>query len=146
VAFRSGFERGRARLAGNAHPLPALPPPSMPELATLQTLGGGREDCRWVSADEPTGGRGLKPVNVFDGYGVEAEENGVRYLSFRNPGGAPQAYFAIDRFHGFTARGLEVEVEVLAGAEETSVRIDYDSADRSVRLAPQVPGAFKATA
>jgi GT2 family glycosyltransferase len=146
AAFASGFERGRARLAGNGHPLPAQPLPSPQELATLQVLCGGREDCCWVPADEPAGGRGLKPVNVFDGYGIEAEENGVRYLSFRNPGGAPQAYFAIDRFHSFTARSLEVEVDVLAGAGETSVRIDYDSTDRSVRLAPQVPGAFKATA
>jgi GT2 family glycosyltransferase len=145
AAFASGFERGRARFAANGEPLPALPPPSTQELASLKVFTGGREDCRWVAADQPAGD-GLKPVNVFDGYGIEAEENGVRYLSFRNPWGAPQAYFAIDRFHGFTARSVEVEVDILADAEKTNVRVDYDSTDRSVRLAPQVPGAFKATA
>jgi GT2 family glycosyltransferase len=144
AAFASGHDRGLRRFAGNGYVFPALRPPGIQELATLQVLVGGRENCRWVVSDDPANA-GLTPVNVFDGYGLEAEEDGIRYLSFRNPGGAPQAYFAIDRFHDFTARRVEIEVEVLAGAHEASIRVDYDSTDRAVRLAPQVPGAFKAT-
>ena len=146
AAFASGFEQGRARFAEKGHRLPARPQPSIHELRTLQVLASGREDCRWAAdSEEPAGVGGLKPLNVFDGYGVEAEENGVRCLSFRNPAGAPQAYFAIDRFHGFTARRLDMEVDILAGPEGTSVRVEYDSTDRSVRRAPNLPGAFKAT-
>jgi GT2 family glycosyltransferase len=146
AAFASGFERGRARFVGNGHQLPALPRPATHELTTLEALAGGREDCRWAADDEPGGVGGLQPVNVFDGYGVAVEENGARCLSFRNPAGAPQAYFAIDRFHSFTERMVEIEIDVLAGAPQTSVRVEYDSTDRSVRLARNVPGAFKSTA
>jgi GT2 family glycosyltransferase len=146
AAFASGLERGLARFAGKGHQLPALPRPSIHELPMLQVLAGGRDDCGWAAdPDEPIGVGGLKPVNVFDGYGVDAEENGIRCLSFRNPGGAPQAYFAIDRFHGLTERTLDIEFDILRGPEGTSVRVEYDSTDRSVRRAPDVPGAFKET-
>jgi GT2 family glycosyltransferase len=146
AAFASGIRRGRARFTANRHQLPELRRPSTRESPTLEALAGGREDCCWAAEDQPGGLGGLQPVNVFDGYALVVEQNGTRCLSFQNPDGAPQAYFAIDRFHSFTERPVEIEIDVLAGAAETRARVEYDSTDRSVRLVADAPGAFKATA
>jgi GT2 family glycosyltransferase len=111
---------------------------------TLAVFASER-DCCWVAAQTRAQVGGLEPVNVFDGYGVPARRNGLECLSFHNPYSASQAYFAIDRAHGFTRRGIEVEMEVFVGAEGGAVRLEYDSTDLSVWIPPHVRGAFKAT-
>ena len=63
-------------------------------------------------------------------------------LRFRNPEGAPFAYFRVpEAFHN-TSEPVRIEVVVYAD-KPAELWIEYDSRDESVRVADNPPGAFK---
>ncbi len=94
-------------------------------------------------SDVPEGG--LRAVAIFDGALQDDTVGSESCVAATNPGGSAQIYFALDRPHPFALRPLRFRVEVLAD-RAGSLAVEYDSADRSVRVVPRLPGAFKRTA
>lgn len=119
-----------------------------PPFATAERFGQwcGAEDGRKRFWSAGAGGAdGLEPVDFYDSRLEPAETEAGPCLSALNPNGSAQAYFRIAGPHGLLERPVRIAVEVLADADD-EVWVEYDSTDRSVRVVPRVPGAFKRAA
>lgn len=145
ASFVFGFERKRRRLTDGEDKLPPPPEQTLADVPEIEALLGGQADRTWVSGQTAANIGGLEPVDVWDGCGERGRVDGSECMVFRNPAGSAQAYFSIERCHGFAGRAVEVEVEIFADAEGDAIRVEYDSSDLSVSIPPHLPGAFKAT-
>ncbi len=143
ATFLIGYAQGRRDIRPSPTPL-ASPPSSRTVLAEAEGPRRVQERSvhRWTALLPRASKGGIEALDIEDGRMLSRD--GESGQPFFNPLGSAQAYFRFRRPHGLANREIEIEVEVQADAPH-SIRVDYDSVDRAVRIVPALPGAFKAT-
>lgn len=150
AVFLEGYARAKRRLAARGGeamlgPRPILSPASMLRSAILVGRHQRRERSWTVSPDGKVCAAGIDLLETADGLGdVQVKNSSDSCFLARNPLGAAQAYFRIERPHNLGNFAVEIEIEILTDVGD-EIRLEYDSTDSGVRVDPRLPGAYKPT-